>query len=239
MISSRIQLANAPRVPSEIPPLAAEALSGWKGYRTFEKAASLEPGVRIYLVGGVVRDIVSRGAITSKDFDFMLEGEGAEFLVERLAREGSLTRGPFGSPRWYPAGESESYADLIPVDGFNNGLWHCRDIVDVLNQFDFTANAIAVELATGKVFDPQNGIRDAGERVIRAVRFDYPDEPISPRTTLTRLSVLWIRLAHYANALGFLVEPVTARWLLDHAAYEKDAGEFSKLFFSPALSGTA
>ena len=200
------------------------AVQKWPGFGVFDAAMRAFPQTEVFLAGGVLRDYFRTRKCTPKDFDFFLGGLGVDNFIEHLAVHGELSKGPFGSPRWRPA--SGCYADLIPIDRFNNGIWRCEDIVDALNQFDFTANAIALDMRRGRLFDPQNGVRDARTTTMRAVRFDYPEEPISPESPLTRHGVLWIRLLHYAGALGFSIEPLTEKWLVDHAHLRAQVTDF-------------
>jgi len=86
-----------------------------------------------------------------------------------------------------------------------------------------------------RVFDPQNGVRDAKLNMMRAVRFDYPDEPIAAGSSLSRLGVLWIRILHYAGALGLTIEPVTDKWLHDHVSLGVQEHEFGRAFFTADL----
>jgi transcriptional regulator with XRE-family HTH domain len=214
-----------------------KALRAWSGYETLHAVMQECRGVSVYLVGGALRDLLLPGNRRPKDFDLFLGGSGVEQFIDRLARCGDMTFGPFGSPRWHPSGVSDRYADVVPISRFNNGLWRCDDIVDALNQFDFTANAIALDLRSPRLFDPQNGLRDLRLSIIRAVRFDYPDEPIAQGIGLTRLCVLWFRLIHYARVLGFRVDPVTQRWLNDHSFFSRRADLFAATFFEPYTDG--
>src|SRR5262249_18999421 len=147
-----------------------------------------------------------------KDFDFIVGGAAINQALDRLALAGHLSRGPFGSPRWSPQPDGSRSADLIPIEKFRAGLWPCEDIVDVLNQFDCTINAIAIDLRTSVIHDPQNGRRDVERRVMRAVRFDF--SIISPAATCLGLGYSvthWFRFVHYASVLGLEIEPVTLR----------------------------
>jgi hypothetical protein len=188
------------------------------------------PAVDCFVAGGVVRDVLLEVPPLPSDIDLFLGGSPVPQLVEDLAMAGTVQRGPFGSPRWTPDGET-SYADVIPLESFYNGLWRCEDIVDALNQFDFTCNAVALDLRSGAFYDPQNGARDARRRSLRAVRFDYPDEPIAPGSDLTRLAVLWFRLLHYARARKLEIEPVTLSWLRASRRYDDREGLFAATFF--------
>ena len=111
----------------------------------------------------------------------------------------------------------------------------CENIVDALNQFDFTGNALAVDVRGDRLFDPQNGLRDMRQRLMRMVRFDYPDEPILPGNRLGRLTVLWFRILHYAAELDLAIEPVTRGWLVRHGSAERHLDVFSEDFFVPNL----
>jgi tRNA nucleotidyltransferase/poly(A) polymerase len=212
------------------------SLNAWEGFETIAAAMRRLTEVDVYLVGGSLRNAVAEIDAPTTDFDFMVQGPQTSEFLEILRSVGALTRGPFGSPRWRRHSDDRVYADVIPVTTFNNGLWHCQDIIDALNQFDFTANAIALDIATHELYDPQNGVRDARARIIRAVRFDYPSEPISDFTEITRNSVLWFRLIHYANKLNFSIDSVTRRWVKANEAYLSDEATFSSLFFPPLIN---
>jgi hypothetical protein len=216
-----------------------ERLQAWAGFALVAEAIDRFPLVNIYLAGGVLRNLLSESTTCSKDFDFFITGEGEDLFLQYLAERGHLSYGPFGSPRWHGPQSDSCYCDIISINSFDNGMWKCKDIVDVLNQFDFTANAVAIDLRTNELFNPQNGIRDAQQRIMRAVRFDYPDERISCSTTLTRNSVLWMRLNHYASALGFEVEHVTLEWLRSNLGYISDIANFETMFFKPIIDATA
>lgn len=206
------------------------ALQAWQGYGAFSDDLRRHSETSVYLAGGVIRDVVSGSETAPKDFDFFLDGEGVDDFIKCLENDGILLYGPFGSPRWFPKGSEHTYADVIPIKHFFNGLWRCLDIKDVLNQFDLTANAIAIDLRSSHVYDPQNGVRDIEQRILRAVRFDYPDEPISGACSLSRLSVLWHRIKYYAKKTGFRIEPVTEQWLKRHEYYSSDEERFKQCF---------
>ncbi|HOV64003.1 MAG TPA: hypothetical protein PLG43_09010, partial [Spirochaetia bacterium] len=189
------------------------------------------PDMPVYLAGGALRNLLLGKKSGLKDFDFFLDEAHFEDAVTMLGQYGSVIKGPFGAPRWFPGGADDVSCDLIAIERFYNGLWQCEDIVDVLNQFDFTANAVALDLRTGGFFDPVNGVRDIYRLTMRAVRFDYPDEPFMPGQTLSRLEVLWLRIAHYSARYRLSIEPITLRWLHKNQHYAEGASKFSEIFF--------
>jgi hypothetical protein len=189
------------------------------------------PKLEVYLAGGAVRDVLVSQEPISKDLDFFLGGQDVESALSHLERRGELLTGPFGSPRWFPNADRQFYCDLVPIRRFHNGLWQCEDITDVLNQFDFTANALAVDLRCGQFYNPQNGHRDLLRRIMRAVRFDYPEEPMARGARITRPAVVWFRILHYAAALNLTIEPVTMAWLKNHSRFLQQAAAFENLIF--------
>jgi len=192
------------------------------------------PDVEVFLAGGVVRDSARGSNRQPKDFDFFLRGRHAPDFVEGLSHLGQLSYGPFGSPRWSPGG-SEPYADVMLIERFQNGVEKCTDIVGVLKQFDFTANAVAVDLRKATFYDPCNGVEDSRLGQMRAVRFDYPDEPITAGHRLTRTVVLWMRLMHYASVLELRPDEKTRRWLSARRHYVRERHRFAAVFFDPLL----
>jgi len=59
------------------------------------------PHLDVYLAGGVVRDSLLGRNASPRDFDFFLSGDDMDSTLERLGKQGLLTVGPFGSPRWH------------------------------------------------------------------------------------------------------------------------------------------
>jgi hypothetical protein len=207
----------------------------WCGYPVLDEVWRHFDDLRIYVAGGAVRNALLGITAVPKDFDFFLQGASITSVIEAFRSNGRLMTTPFGSPRWYPRGNAIQYADLIPIEDFAPGLWPCENIVDVLDQFDFTANAVAFDLRTGEMFDPQNGVRDAKRRVMKMVRFDYPYGPYVPAASLDRNAVLWFRIVHYASVFKLTFEPLTRTWVREHQNYKRHSEEFTQQFFMPDL----
>lgn len=208
-------------------------LRSWAGRNGLVDTMNAFSTTPVHLAGGAVRDAL-RGKMGIKDFDIFVTGPTFDAFVASLEVHGAIRYGPFGSPRWFP-GEGSPYADVISVDRFENGVERCFEIDDALRQFDFTANAVAIDLRNLALHDPLSGIADARAKVLRCIRFDYPNEPIAPGESLTRQEVLWIRLNHYANILGFEPDPVTRDWITSHSNYAAAVPLFASRFFTPVI----
>lgn len=214
-------------------PEVRRVLQSWVGYECLAEILAECPDLQVFLAGGAVRNCFFTPPLEVQDFDFFVDGPSLERALRILKRHGTLLETPYAAPRWHPARDSEYYADFIPIRDFKPGLWQCEDIVDILNQFDFTASALAFDLRTEQGFDPQNGFRDLTRRTMKMVRFDYPDGPFMPGEALSRKVILWFRILHYAKALKLIIEPLTLNWLRRHRDYQQHADTFSARFFPP------
>jgi tRNA nucleotidyltransferase (CCA-adding enzyme) len=166
-------------------------------------------GSRAFVAGGVVRDAVAgqtrRGA---RDLDVVIEGDGVS-VARRLAEE---TGGQFaahvrfltasvridGGPR---VDVATARAERYEAPG---ALPRVRPagIAEDLRRRDFTVNAMAVELSSGRfhLVDPLGGRRDLALRRLRILH------PLSFVEDPTRL----MRAGRYAVRLGLALDPWTA-----------------------------
>lgn len=185
----------------------------------------------LYLVGGVVRDILLRRHIN--DFDLVLEGKSAEFAEYIVRKFGGkiLIHSKFGTATWIP---NESMFKRLNVPAFQSpasaltfDLVSARSetyespgalptvkrskIDDDLRRRDFTINAIALRLDAdyfGDLYDPMGGETDLAAGLIRVLHDrSFVDDP-------TRM----FRAVRYAERYGFRIVPETLR-LMNEDAY--------------------
>jgi len=169
-------------------------------------------GVSIYLVGGVVRDLLLKRA--NYDIDFVVEGNAIAF-AERLQKQngGYLTAfKPFGTAKWKPLqSENQSSDDLEHID-FSSARYefyeHPTALPTVydssikldLQRRDFTINTLAIQISPvtmfGRVVDFYGGLRDLDAQLIRALHsLSFIDDP-------TRI----LRAMRFEHRLGFKIE---------------------------------
>lgn len=207
-------------------------LVSWGGYPIFKELFLDDSHSSIYLTGGVVRNSIIKSPSVNKDFDFFINMGITNDKIKELEKYGTIYHTPYGAPRWLPNNCNE-YADIMPIQSFSPGLWHCHDIIDVLNQFDFTMNAIALDLKEVKIINPVNGIRDASYNILKMVRFDYPSGPFINGKIIDRNAILWIRGIHYASKYNLNIEPLTLSWMRRHSHFKSNIQLFTEEFFKP------
>lgn len=174
-----------------------------------------ERGVSIYLVGGVVRDLLLKRE--NWDLDLTVEGDGIAFarLVADRYGAGLAVFERFATARLaFPDGlkmdiattRQESYAQpaLLP-------MVQPASIEEDLSRRDFTINAMAVQLNPrqfGRLLDPCEGQRDLQARTIRVLHVgSFQDDP-------TRI----FRAIRFEQRLGFRLERTTVRLLAQAAS---------------------
>jgi len=172
-------------------------------------------GQKLYLVGGVVRDLLLERS--NFDLDLVLEGDAIS-LARELAdvKGGKVTTHPrFGTAklRWgsfsvdFTTARSETYPEpcVLPVV-------KPASIKEDLFRRDFTINAMAVELspdAYGQLLDLYGGRGDLEHKLIRVLH---------ERSFIDDATRIW-RGLRYEQRLDFELEPVTLRLLKRDISY--------------------
>lgn len=174
-----------------------------------------EGGVSLYLVGGVVRDLLLKRE--NWDLDLTVEGDGIAFaqLVADRYGAGLAVFERFATARLaFPDGltmdiattRRESYAQPAVLPTVQSA-----SIEEDLFRRDFTINAIALQLNPrqfGRLLDPYGGQRDLRARTIRVLHSgSFQDDP-------TRI----FRAIRFEQRFGFCLERTTLRLLAQAAA---------------------
>ncbi len=190
-----LRLSVAARVSRALPAWTAPVLA------SLGRVAAAQ-GVRAFLVGGVVRDVLRDTVLAHADLDVVVEGDGlalARALAEELgARVVEHARFLTASVR-QPSGERIDVAtarwERYEAPGALPRVMPASILPD-LGRRDFTVNAMAFEVGTSDVrlLDPHGGRGDLRRRRLRILHpLSFVDDP-------TRM----FRAARYAVRLGLV-----------------------------------
>lgn len=166
---------------------------------------------KLYEVGGAVRDFLISGKDTEEK-DYLVTGILLEDLTAILQLHGKvdLVGKSFGVLKFSPFSKSEriTYDIALPRKEYSIGVGH-RDfevqfdhtlkVEDDLARRDFTINAIAKEVATGKLLDPFGGQSDLKKKIIRQV---FPEAFLEDPLRM-------LRAVQFAARFEFEIEPET------------------------------
>ncbi len=196
---------------------------------------SARRGVRLYLVGGAVRDALLGRPVA--DVDLVSVSGGAAFgrdLAEALGGE-VVASSQFGTHKIRAGGvafdlamaRTETYAHPGALPTVSPG-----GIRDDLARRDFTINAMAVELrgdSWGELLDEFGGVEDLRNRLVRTLHDG------SFRDDATRI----VRAFRYAGRYEFRIEPETRQALerdlrhLDTISGDRLRHELERVFDEP------
>jgi poly(A) polymerase len=197
-------------------------------------------GRSLYLVGGPVRDLLL--GRRSSDLDFTTDAHPTQ--VKQLLRRGGADHifaigekfGTIGGVFGEEIVEITTYrAEQYEPGSRKPKVEFGTSLEGDLSRRDFTVNAIALEIPTGRLVDPFGGQADLKARLIRAVGVPedrFADDPL-------RL----LRGVRLAAQLAFEIEPSTRRAIaacadtLATISRERVAQEMAKLLTAPRLAG--
>ena len=158
----------------------------------------------IFLVGGVVRDVLINKNIESPDLDLTTNATPDQIraLVEPVADAVWLQGERFGTiglrigeiRMEITTHRSESYVSSSRKPSVTFSL----NLEDDLSRRDFTVNAMAIEVDSGTFFDPFNGRSDLENKILRT--------PLAPEKSFNDDPLRMLRAARFSA--GYDLHPV-------------------------------
>lgn len=199
-------------------------------------------GVKVYVVGGYVRDIFLNRQ--SKDVDFTVIGDGIDFAAKVALKLGdnpnvnifkNFGTAMIKSGDWdieFVGARKESYLPSTRKPMVTSGSFD-----DDLSRRDFTINTLAIGMNPenfGQLEDNYHGMDDLKEGIIRT--------PLAPGITFSDDPLRMMRAVRFASQLNFILHPDTLRGIKDNAkrieivSMERISEEINKIIMSPKPS---
>ena len=144
-------------------------------------------GHRVYLVGGIVRDLLLGRQRDAPDIDLTTDALPQETLAILTAYadsawEQGLRFGTVGCRVGHQIYEVTTHrSETYVSDSRKPAVKYSQDVVEDLSRRDFTVNALAIELPGGSLIDPYGGQEDLQRRVLRTpltAEISFEDDPL-------------------------------------------------------------
>jgi poly(A) polymerase len=190
-------------------------------------------GHRLYLVGGIVRDVMLDRVRPGADLDLTTDArpERTRALLDGWA-DAIWTQGEafgtIGARKDDTTFEITTHrAEAYPLDSRKPHVVYGDDIAEDLSRRDFTVNAMALRLPEVELIDPYGGVADLGAHVLRT--------PLAPEVSFSDDPLRMLRAARFVAGYGLDPAPelVAAvrdlRGRLEIVSAERVRDELSKL----------
>ena len=163
--------------------------------------------IRVYVVGGVVRDLILDRTI--HDIDLMVEGDGILFAKKLAISIGVKKIVPFEK-----FGTALIPNKLLQIEVASSRMEQydstsrkpsevkSASLKEDLKRRDFTINAMAMDIHPenfGEIMDPLGGVADLEKKILRT--------PLDPDKTFSDDPLRMMRAAYFASKLNFKIEP--------------------------------
>jgi tRNA nucleotidyltransferase (CCA-adding enzyme) len=214
-----------------------------KVFKTISETAK-EQGVRVFVIGGWVRDLIMQRE--SKDIDFVVEGQGIELataIAKKLRAKLTVFKNfgtamiklhdnSFATELEFVGARKESYRRESRKPIVEDGT-----LEDDQNRRDFTINALAFSLNEddfGTLIDPFEGMKDIRNRLIRT--------PLDPDITFSDDPLRMMRAIRFATQLSFHIDDDAFAAISKNkerikiVSMERIADELNKIMLAPKPS---
>ncbi|HUR28473.1 MAG TPA: CCA tRNA nucleotidyltransferase, partial [Planctomycetota bacterium] len=189
-------------------------------------------GKRAWLLGGPVRDLALGREPHDLDMASALTPEQIEALFDRTSAVGKA----FGTVLVHHKGIDVQLTTFRRERGFSDArrpdlVEYTEELAEDARRRDFTCNALYLDPLDDELRDPEGGLRDIGERRLRAVG--------DPRARFAEDGLRLVRFARFAAALDFSVETATlvaateSAQALAGVSPERRLGELERIFSAP------
>jgi tRNA nucleotidyltransferase/poly(A) polymerase len=153
--------------------------------------------MKVYEVGGCVRDSLLN--IKSNDIDYVIEASSYSEMktyVEKNSKIIFLEKPQFGTIRYMSLdGTPEDISLCVKSRSIDKSSFEIGNIIEDLKNRDFTINSIARLKNTQELLDPNNGINDLSNKLIKCVS--------DPKTVFDNDPARIIRAIRFKIQFGF------------------------------------
>ena len=193
---------------------------------------------RVYVVGGVVRDLILGKKI--QDLDLMVEGDGILFarkLATTIGVKKIVSFEKFGTAlipnKAFQIEVASSRMEQYDVKSRKPSEVKYANLEEDLKRRDFTINAMVMDIHPdkfGKLIDPLGGVADLKKGILKT--------PMDPDKTFSDDPLRMMRAAYFSSRLNYKIEPKCLSSFIKQAdrikivSWERVRDEFIKILMT-------
>ncbi len=172
--------------------------------------------IKLWLVGGTIRDFVLETSNMIIDVDLMVENcPSREDLEEVIVEGGTFTRNMMGGYKWYPSPAITGGKKKIEID-----IWRIEESIEPgdeptpemgVSRFDLNINALGWDIAGRRFINPLGGL----ESILDESRSE-PMELLTEKIKPGNAARLILRAIKYSPKLGIPLGRATKKWIREN-----------------------
>ena len=195
---------------------ALRASAFWPSILWLQKEFHGEAPVRLWVVGGTIRDFILETSNMIIDVDVMLEKcPSREVLEKVITRGGTFRKNMMGGYKWYPAPSISKAKEGLEMD-----MWRIEESIEPgdastpelgVSRFDLSINALGWDVEKRRFINPLGALQILLDET-RATPMELLTEKIKPGNA----GRLILRAIKYGPKLGIPLGEKTLRWIREH-----------------------
>ncbi len=171
--------------------------------------------IKLWLVGGTIRDFVLETSNMIIDVDLMVENcPSMEVLEEVITEGGTFKKNMMGGYKWFPAPEAGG------KEGGEIDIWRIEESIEPgdeptpemgVSRFDLNINALGWDIAEEKFINPLGGL----ESILDEAKTE-PMELLTEKIKPGNAGRLILRAIKYSPKLGIPLGDATRKWITEN-----------------------
>jgi len=169
--------------------------------------------IKLWLVGGTIRDFVLETSNMIIDVDLMVENcPSMDVLEEVISSRGTFRKNMMGGYKWYPSPDGSQGNDELEID-----LWRLEESIEPgdeptpemgVSRFDLNINALGWDIKERRFINPLGGL----ESILDETKSE-PMELLTEKIKPGNAGRLILRAIKYGPKLGIPLGDATRQWI--------------------------
>lgn len=188
----------------------------WPSVEWLKNELSKYSNIKLYVVGGTIRDFILETRNKIIDLDIMVENCPTLELLDKVRlKGGEIDKNMMGGAKWYPNPFISKTKERLELD-----IWRIEEgivegdpatIEAGISRFDLNINALAWDITDKKFYNPLKGLEVLLDNT-KSTPMELLTEKIKPNNEAR----LILRAIKYSSKLGIPIGEKSKKWIKDN-----------------------